>query len=172
MNTIKRLKTKIHNDPRGVFSRTFDHANLETFDFQVMQSNISKNPTFATLRGLHYQTSGPPEHKIITLLSGSIFIAIVDLRPESPTFLQKTEWNLSDPLQESIYVPSGHATGWISTSPDTSLQYLMSARYEECTYSGVRFDDKALAINWPIDPSLMSDQDRSWPELHMTHDQP
>ncbi len=168
MKTFQRLKTKIYNDPRGIFSRTFDHANLETLDFQVMQSNISKNPMFATLRGLHYQTSGPPEHKIITLLSGSIFIAIVDLRPESPTFLQKTEWNLSDPLQESIYVPSGYATGWISTSPDTSLQYLMSARYEECTYSGVKFDDPELNITWPFGPKVISEKDLNWPELKRT----
>ena len=165
MNSLKVFKTKTHIDSRGTFSRIFDSGNPEMPKFEVMQSNISYNPTEGTLRGMHFQKSGPPEDKIVCLLSGSVFMVIIDIRPSSSTFMQKTELNLSSPLQEAIYIPSGYATGWISTSPDTSLQYLMSARFEDCSYSGFRFNDPSHAINWPVEPAMMSEQDRTWPNF-------
>jgi dTDP-4-dehydrorhamnose 3,5-epimerase len=165
MKTLKLYQTKIHTDSRGIFSRNFDVANPDVLDFNLAQANISYNPSKATLRGMHYQISGPPEDKIVCLLSGSVFMAIVDLRGDSPTFMQKTELDLSSPLKEAIYIPSGYATGWISTSSDTSLQYLMSTRYEECTYSGISFDDSSLGINWPLTPKVISEQDLNWPKI-------
>lgn len=167
MNSLKVLNTKTHIDSRGTFSRIFDSSNPEMPEFEVMQSNISYNPTKGTLRGMHFQQSGPPEDKIVCLLSGSVFMAIIDIRPSSPTFMQKIELNLVRPLEEAIYIPTGYATGWLSTSPDTSLQYLMSARFEDCTYSGFRFDDKTHAINWPVKPALISEQDRTWPKFEV-----
>lgn len=165
MDDVRVFKTKTHVDSRGTFSRTFDLANPETPKFQVMQSNISYNPTKGTLRGMHFQLSGPPENKIVCLLSGSVFMAIVDIRPRSPKYMKKIELNFFSPMQEAIYIPSGYATGWISTSPETSLQYLMSARFEDCTYSGFRFDDAAHSINWPVQPVLISQQDYNWPNF-------
>jgi dTDP-4-dehydrorhamnose 3,5-epimerase len=165
MNQFKISQISPHSDERGKFARTFDIANLELGNFQIAQTSISANPHSLTLRGLHFQLSGPPENKVICLLSGSLFMVIVDLREDSPTYLQKFELELSTPLAQSIYIPSGYATGWISTSPDTSLQYLMSSRFEECTYSGIRFDDKTLAVNWPLQPKIISQQDLSWPTL-------
>ena len=167
MKSLKVFKTKTHIDSRGTFSRTFDSGNPEIPIFEVMQSNISYNPTKGTLRGMHFQESGPPEDKIVCLLSGSVFMAIIDIRPSSSTFMQKTEVNLFSPLQEAIYIPTGYATGWISTPPETSLQYLMSARFEDCTYLGFRFNDPSHAINWPVQPALISEQDRSWPNFEI-----
>jgi dTDP-4-dehydrorhamnose 3,5-epimerase len=167
MSSLKVLKTKTHIDSRGTFSRIFDSSNPEVPKFEVLQSNISYNPTKGTLRGMHFQQSGPPEDKIVCLLSGSVFMAIIDIRPSSPTFMQKIELNLFSPLQEAIYIPTGYATGWISTAPETSLQYLMSARFEDCTYSGFRFNDTTHAINWPAQPTLISEQDRTWPNFEV-----
>ena len=166
MNQFKVFQITPYSDERGKFARTFDRANLELSNFQIAQTSISANPHSSTLLGLHFQLSGPPENKLICLLSGSVFMAIVDLRKDSPAYLQKIELELSTPLTQTIYIPSGYATGWITTSPDTSLQYLMSSRFEECTYSGIRFDDKALAINWPMRPKIISQQDLSWPTLN------
>ena len=90
-------------------------------------------------------------------------MVLVDLRSESPSFLKKNEIEITGALTDSVYVPSGFATGWISTSPNTTLQYLMSARYEESSYGGIRFDDEKLEINWPSAPTLISEQDKSWP---------
>jgi dTDP-4-dehydrorhamnose 3,5-epimerase len=136
-----------------------------TTTFSVLQANISVNPQPFTLRGLHFQTSGPDEEKRISLISGSAFLAVVDLRAEGPTFLQQYIFQLTSPLEEAIHVPSRFATGWLSTSPNTIFQYLMSARFEDCTYSGVRFDDPMLSIDWPAQPSVVSDKDLTWPPL-------
>lgn len=169
MKTFKLYKTKVYSDSRGIFSRSFDKTNPDILDFNVAQVNISYNPAQATLRGMHFQVSGPPEDKIVCLLTGSVFMAIVDLRADSPTFMHKTELNLASPLKNAVYIPSGYATGWISTSPKTSLQYLMSARYEECTFSGVRFDDSNLGINWPLSPKVISEQDLNWPKIESSN---
>ena len=160
MKSFSIQSLKNHVDSRGTFTRTFDARYLE---FEVVQSNISSNPVKSTLRGLHFQVSGPPEEKLICVLSGSVFMVLVDLRSESPSFLQKNEIEITGALTDSVYVPSGFATGWLSTSPNTTLQYLMSARYEESSYGGIRFDDEKLRINWPSPPTLISEQDKSWP---------
>ena len=162
MDTFKILNLEKYSDERGVFVRTFDHSWL---NFDTQQSNISFNPTINTLRGMHFQKSGPPENKIITLITGSIFIAVVDLRQASSDFLNPKSISLDLPLTHSLYIPSGFATGWISTSENTTLQYLMSAKYEDCTYGGIRFDDPSLDIDWPSQPSVISSQDINWPKL-------
>jgi dTDP-4-dehydrorhamnose 3,5-epimerase len=114
---------------------------------------------------MHFQTSGPDEEKRISLISGSAFLVAVDLREERPTFLKQYKFELTSPLAESIHVPSRFATGWLSTSPNTVFQYLMSARFEDCTYSGLRFDDPMLSIDWPAQPSVVSEKDLAWPTL-------
>ncbi len=165
METFKILELKKFSDERGVFSRTFDQKWLQ---FEAIQSNISFNPTINTLRGLHFQESGPQEHKLVTLISGSVFLVVVDLRKFSVDYLKPISLELDSPLSQTLYIPNGFATGWLSTSSDTTLQYLMSARYEECTYSGLRFDDPALDIHWPAKPEVISEQDLSWPNLQIT----
>jgi len=162
METFKMLDLKKNADERGVFARTFDQSWLT---FETVQSNISFNPKVNTLRGLHFQESGPLEHKIVTLITGSVFLVVVDLRKFSPEYLKPNSVKLNSPLSQSLYIPSGYATGWISTSSDTTLQYLMSARYEECTYSGLRYNDPVLNIKWPSEPAVISEQDSKWPYM-------
>jgi dTDP-4-dehydrorhamnose 3,5-epimerase len=154
-----------HSDSRGAFTRTFDLLSPPDLEFSVAQANISVNPRQHTLRGMHFQTSGPDEEKRISLISGSAFLVAVDLREERPTFLKQYKFELTSPLAESIHVPSRFATGWLSTSPNTVFQYLMSARFEDCTYSGLRFDDPMLSIDWPAQPSVVSEKDLAWPTL-------
>ncbi len=165
MNKPELLALNSHADIRGTFTRTFDDLSSPDSKFSVVQANISVNPQPFTLRGMHFQTSGPNEEKRISLLSGSAFLVAVDLRAESPTFLEQYRFELTSPLAESIHVPSRFATGWLSTSPNTVFQYLMSARFEECKYSGLRFDDPMLSIAWPGRPSVVSDKDLAWPPL-------
>jgi dTDP-4-dehydrorhamnose 3,5-epimerase len=157
-----------HSDKRGTFTRTFDVSAPSNSGFSVAQVNISSNPEPFTLRGLHFQLSGPSEEKRICLLSGSAFLVVVDLREECPTFLQQYTFELKSPLATAIHVPSRFATGWMSTSRDTTFQYLMSARFEDCSYGGLRFDDPALAIKWPREPGTISENDLSWPPFHET----
>ena len=165
MTKPELIRLSSHSDSRGAFTRTFDVSGPSLSEFSVVQANISVNPQPYTLRGLHFQTSGPAEEKRISLISGSAFLVVVDLREEGPTFLQQYKFLLASPLEEAIHVPSRFATGWLSTSPNTIFQYLMSARFEDCTYSGVRFDDPMLSIDWPAQPSVVSDKDLAWPPL-------
>jgi dTDP-4-dehydrorhamnose 3,5-epimerase len=161
-----------YSDKRGSFTRTFDVLAASDLKFSVAQANISVNPEPFTLRGLHFQTSGPSEEKWICLLSGSAFLVAVDLREECPTFLRQYTFHLKSPLTNAIHVPSRFATGWMSTSKDTTFQYLMSARFEDCSYSGLRFDDPELAIKWPREPATISEKDLSWPPLYETFGRP
>lgn len=165
MDSYKVLELQKYLDSRGIFARTFDRNWM---NLNIAQTNLSFNPQARTLRGLHYQKSGPEENKLVTLVSGSVFLVIVDLRRESPKFLEPITFSLDSPMNHSIYIPSGYATGWISTSNNTALQYLMSARFEECTYSGLRYDDPILNIAWPSTPQVISEQDSNWPYLPIT----
>jgi dTDP-4-dehydrorhamnose 3,5-epimerase len=159
---IQEFAISTHEDSRGRFTRTFDDKFFESFFGQILQVNLSENPVRHTLRGMHYQTGGPAENKVITLLSGSAFLVVLDLRFNSSTHLHQQVFDLNAPLKSSILVPAGCATGWLSLSDNTNFQYLMSARYEECTYSGIPFNDPFFNIPWPAQPHLISTQDKSW----------
>jgi dTDP-4-dehydrorhamnose 3,5-epimerase len=162
MKKTQVFDNAIHVDDRGYFVRSYDCQKFMENNFKVEQVNLSCNPQTHTLRGLHFQTEGPPEDKLITLVSGSVFMAILDLRKDSKNYGEVSEMNFTEPLTKSVYVPAGFATGWITTSPNTTLQYAMSARFEECKYSGIRYDDSQLCINWPSLPKVISKKDLAW----------
>ena len=150
------------NDSRGNFLRLFDSEWLSDLGFNTKQINISVNPKVGTLRGMHYQIDGDPENKLMTLLQGNIFLAIVDLRKSSPTYLSLKSQNLSAEEGKSILIPAGCATGWLSTSPDVQIHYVMSSRFENNSYGGFKYDEPTFKIPWPHLPHIISDQDNNW----------
>ena len=152
-----------HVDSRGKFTRLFD-TDWFGLNFQeIKQINYSFNPKILTLRGMHFQVQGEPEQKIITLLNGSIFIGIIDLRADSLTYLNTHTEILDMTRPKSILVPSGCATGWLTLAENSSIHYAMTSRFEDNRYSGYRFDDPRFGILWPARPLLVSEQDLSWP---------
>ena len=157
------FKGSVFRDSRGKFSRIFDSNWISNIGFTPMQINISSNPFMHTLRGMHFQVDGKPENKLMTLLSGIIFLSIVDLRPKSASYLNVFTRELSSEEGDSIYIPSGCAAGWISLSNDVQIHYVMSSRFENNNYNGFRFDDPFFGIPWPVKPEIISDQDRNWP---------
>lgn len=161
-DSFSLIELEKHRDERGIFARTFD---TQSVPFEILQSNISFNPGIHTLRGMHFQTGGPEENKLVTLISGSVFMVLVDLRPKSQKYLIPETLELDEPLGKSVLIPSGFATGWLSTTINTTLQYHMSARFEECTYSGIRYNDPKLEIKWPFKPKVISEQDLNWPSI-------
>jgi dTDP-4-dehydrorhamnose 3,5-epimerase len=165
METFEIIKLTRFVDQRGSFTRIFDQEAFDENKFRSVQVNISSNPRPLTLRGLHFQIEGPAEKKYISLIAGSIFLVLVDLRRESSTFSKSYEIQMNEPMQEAIYVPNGFATGWLSLSANTTLQYIMSARYEDCKYSGIRFNDQTLSIKWPYRPKVISSKDQNWPSF-------
>ena len=159
---IERLE-----DDRGFFARTFcgDELGARGLDTRVAQCNVSWNRVRGTLRGLHYQAAPHEETKIVRCTRGAIWDVIADLRSGSKTYRQWTAVELDHENRRALYVPCGVAHGFITTSDDTEVLYMMSSGYVEDAARGVPWDDPALAIHWPVAPTVISDRDRNYPRL-------
>jgi dTDP-4-dehydrorhamnose 3,5-epimerase len=118
-----------------------------------------------TLRGMHYQSAPNAEDKLVRCEHGAIWDAIVDLRPESPTFRQWLGVELSESNGRMLLVPKGFAHGFVTLTDDTAVSYQVSAFYSPASERGLRFDDPAFAIDWPVPITDLSDKDRSWPDF-------
>jgi len=162
---LKIYKGSTFSDSRGKFSRVFDFDWLSSLGFTPMQINVSSNPYKHTLRGMHFQVDGEPENKLMTLLSGVVFLSLVDLRPKALSYLNVFTKEVSAEQGESIYIPAGCAAGWISLSNNVQIHYVMSSRFEQNNYDGFKFDDPFFSIPWPLKPEIISDQDRNWPNF-------
>ena len=152
-------------DERGFFARTFcvneflAHGLVTEFP----QHSISNSKSKATLRGMHFQSEPHGEVKLVRCLAGSIFDVIIDLRPNSPTFRQWRGFELSAENGAQLYIPRGFAHGFQTLSDDVVVNYLISEFYQPSAATGVRYDDPAFAISWPLAVSTISDKDLTWP---------
>ena len=152
-------------DERGVFRRHFcrkqfaDHG-IET---QVAQGNISENPHLHTLRGFHYQLAPHAEDKTISCLSGGLFDIVVDLRPESETYLKWVSVTFDSKNRKSLYVPPGCANAYLTIEPNTIVHYYMTDMYAPDSYRGFHYKDPTFNFIWPAPPQLISEKDRNLP---------
>jgi len=153
-----------HKDERGWFARVYceDLFAARGLVTRYPQQSLSFSREKATLRGLHYQASPHTETKIVSCLQGCVWDVLVDLRPDSPTYLEWEAWELSSENGYQLYIPAGCAHGFLTRSGDALMRYLISEPYVPDSARGVRFDDPALGIPWPEQPRVMSDKDRSW----------
>ena len=168
INGLKKQRINSNTDTRGSFTRLYDN-DLFTKNFNIKQINLSDNPKQGTLRGMHFQVSGPPEDKYINIISGLVYLVIVDLRIKESTYLNINQTLFSTEENNAIYIPAGCATGWLSLAEGTKLIYSMSSRYEDCTYGGFRYDDPKFSINWPSIPNIISNKDLSWPDIELNN---
>lgn len=152
-------------DDRGFFARSFCERELEARGLvsRVVQQNISQNHRAGTVRGLHFQRAPHEETKIVRCTRGAIFDVIVDLRPASPTCGKHVAFELTASNHRALYVPEGFAHGFQTLCDDAEVLYLMGAFFEPSASAGLRFDDPALAIAWPLPVSVISDRDRALP---------
>ena len=160
---LKIIQTNTFHDERGSFTRIYDCEKTKIESLSPKQMNISRNPFAGTLRGMHYQVGGDPEHKIMTILSGSVFLVIIDMRKSKSSFLRVASETISEADGISIFIPAGCAAGWLSLSPNTDIHYVMYSRYEDNSYNGLRYNDPFFNIPWPSEPKIISEQDRTWP---------
>ncbi|WP_420100951.1 dTDP-4-dehydrorhamnose 3,5-epimerase [Bosea sp. (in: a-proteobacteria)] len=156
-------------DDRGMFARTmcrdeFAKAGLPS-DF--VQMNISVNRRRNTLRGMHYQAEPHPEGKLVRCTRGAIFDAFVDLRPNSPTLGRWFGTELTQDNSRALYVPCGCAHGFQTLVDDSDVLYAMSESYHPDLARGVRWNDPAFAIRWPLSDPLMSERDASYPDFRV-----
>jgi dTDP-4-dehydrorhamnose 3,5-epimerase len=154
-------------DDRGFFARSFCREEFEArgLDPRIAQTNISFNRRRGTLRGLHYQAAPYAEAKLVRCTQGAIWDAIVDLRPESPTYKRWHGVELSAASRRALYVPEGFAQGFQTLADNSEVLYLMSQFYRPDAARGLRWDDPALGIAWPIADPQLSDRDRGLPRL-------
>jgi dTDP-4-dehydrorhamnose 3,5-epimerase len=156
---------KLH-DHRGYFARVWCEREFAEhhLPMQIVQASIAYSRAKGTLRGLHYQAEPHGEIKLVRCTRGAAYVVLVDLRPDSPTAKSWIGVELSAENARGLYVPKGVAQGYQTLADDTELYYQMSHVYVPEAARGVRFDDPALAIRWPLETTVISDRDRSWPD--------
>jgi dTDP-4-dehydrorhamnose 3,5-epimerase len=154
-------------DERGFFARSFCGEEFEArgLNGHIAQSNVSFNRRRGTLRGLHYQAAPHAEAKLVRCTQGAIWDVIVDLRADSPSYKRWHAVELSAENRRALYVPEGFAQGFQTLADSSEVLYLMSQFYRPDAARGVRWDDPALGIPWPIANPQLSDRDRGLPLL-------
>jgi dTDP-4-dehydrorhamnose 3,5-epimerase len=153
------------SDDRGFFARTFciDEFGAAGLPTVVEQCNLSGNHKAGTLRGMHFQIAPHPEAKLVRCIRGAIVDVIVDMRPDSPTRLQHIAVELTADNKRALLVPPYFAHAYQTLVDDTEVLYQVSGSYEPAAERGLRYDDPALDISWPLPVSLVSTKDASWP---------
>lgn len=152
-------------DDRGFFARTFCRREFEAHGLKadVAQGNLSWNRRRGTLRGMHYQVVPGAEAKVVQCAAGALYDVIVDLRPESPTFRRWEAFELTTDNRRMLYVPEGFAHGFQTLTDECSVLYLMTEFYSPAHARGIRWDDPAFGIEWPIADPIVSDRDAGFP---------
>ncbi len=150
-----------HEDERGFFARTWSAPELQAqgLDDTVTECSISYNAKRGTLRGMHYQAAPHEETKLVTCIRGRIYDVIVDLRPDSDTYLVTFATELSLEDRNALYIPAGVAHGFITLQDDSYVHYQIGGAYEPDAARGVRWDDPVLNIDWPLQPVVISERD-------------
>jgi len=154
-----------HADQRGFFGRNWCTTEFVQHGLSgsLRQCNISYNVKRGTLRGLHYQHPPHAEDKLVHCLTGAIYDVVVDLRPESDTYSRWLAVELTADNGRMIYIPQGLAHGFITLADDTRVGYFITSDFTPSAQAGLRYDDPAFAIDWPIPVSVISERDRHWP---------
>jgi dTDP-4-dehydrorhamnose 3,5-epimerase len=153
-------------DPRGSFARAWCRKEFEDHGLtaRVVQVNLSSSVRKGTLRGMHYQLEPYAEAKTVSCTKGAVYDVVLDLRRDSPTYLRWAAAELTADNRRMLYVPEGCAHGHQTLEDGTELLYFMSEFYSPEHARGVRFDDPAFGIEWPLAVTSISDADRSWPD--------
>lgn len=154
-------------DERGSFGRLFDDAVFRDrgLESPVAQTSYSYNVAAMTLRGMHYQREPWAETKLVRCTRGRVFDVIVDLRAGSSTLFGWFGLELDEQLRNAIYVPVGFAHGFVTLTPGAELHYQISPQYHPDSAAGLRWDDPSLAIDWPVQPEVISERDATYPLL-------
>jgi dTDP-4-dehydrorhamnose 3,5-epimerase len=161
------LELDRRTDARGFFARGWcarEFGDCGLAD-RIVQMNISFNRSRHTLRGFHYQAAPYQEDKLLRCVRGAVHDVLIDLRPDSRTFLRHIVVELSAASYRMLLVPKGCANAFLTLSDDTEVSYLVSEFYTPAAECGVRWDDPAFGIKWPAKPVVISEKDRSWPDF-------
>jgi dTDP-4-dehydrorhamnose 3,5-epimerase len=154
-------------DSRGYFARAFCQREFAEHGLQpvIAQANVAYNRFAGTLRGMHFQFPPAPETKIVRCTRGAIVDIIVDLRPESPTYLESTSVELNEENGRALYVPGRFAHGYQTLRDGTETSYQVGEFYAPETEGGLAYDDPRLGLEWPLPVAVISEKDSQWQPL-------
>jgi len=155
------------SDDRGFFARAYSADEFEARGLmpRIAQVNVSHNRLKGTVRGLHYQVPPAVETKLMRCTAGGIYDVIVDLRPASPSYLTHVGVTLTGENRTALYVPGLVAHGYQTLEEQTEVTYPVGEFYTPGYERGLRWDDPAFGIEWPLPVAAISEKDRSWPDF-------
>lgn len=161
-----RIEMDRLEDERGFFARSWCAREAEIHGLTpcIAQCNVSFNRRRGTLRGMHFQIEPHAEAKLVRCTRGALRDVIIDLRPSSPTFKQWQSFDLNHENGTAIYVPYGFAHGFQTLRDDTEVHYQMSEFYHADSARGVRWNDPAFGIDWPVPDPILSAKDAAYPD--------
>lgn len=167
MQGLKIIEFQLIRDERGHFARTFCTEQFSTHGLiaPTAQANLSFCHRKGTIRGLHYQVPPVVEVKLMRCTRGAIVDMVVDLRPESPTFLQHFSIELTADSYKALYVPGRFANGYQALTDNAEAAYQVSEFYKPGFEQGLRYNDPWLRLPWPTQPTVVSEKDRNLPLL-------
>ncbi|WP_199100158.1 dTDP-4-dehydrorhamnose 3,5-epimerase [Dyella sp. ASV21] len=159
------VEPRVFDDDRGCFYESYNEARFQEAGIRVnfVQTNVSRSSR-GVLRGLHYQHPAP-QGKLISVLAGEVYDVAVDIRHGSPTFGQWTAVMLTESNYRHLWVPEGFAHGFCVVSDTATLMYQCTTHYDASADASLRWDDPALAIDWPVRDPLLSPKDQRAPLL-------
>jgi dTDP-4-dehydrorhamnose 3,5-epimerase len=151
-------------DSRGFFARAFCQNEFAAHGLKptIAQANLASNKLKGTVRGMHFQFPPAAETKVVRCTRGAILDIIVDLRPESPTFLQHIEVEMNEDNQRALYVPERFGHGYQALRDNTDTSYQVGEFYTPGCEGGLMYNDPALGLKWPLPVSVISDKDQQW----------
>ena len=163
---VRVIEPERRGDDRGFFARVycereFAEAGLVNHYVQVNNSLSAKK---GALRGMHYQLAPSSEVKLVRCVRGALWDAVLDLRPDSPTFGKWFGAELTAENRLMMYVPRGFAHGFVTLTEDTEAFYLVSDFYAPQEERGIRWNDPRFGIEWPVEPTEISAKDAAWPD--------
>jgi dTDP-4-dehydrorhamnose 3,5-epimerase len=156
-------------DERGFFARSYcaDEFAARGLGPELRQCSVSYNARKGTLRGMHYQAAPDEEHKLVRCTAGAVFDVIIDLRSRSPTYRQWFGAELTFDNRVSLFIPPGFAHGFVSLTDHAEVYYMISVPHAPQSSRGVRWNDPAFGIAWPLLPAVMSARDRGYALLDL-----
>ena len=161
------IELECQEDDRGWFARAWcrDEFTANGLPTDLAQCNLSHNAQRGTVRGMHFQTVPHAEAKLVRCVAGEVHDVALDLRPESPTFKQSFATELSAENGRAVFLPEGIAHGFQTLMDDTTLFYQMSAPYAPEAVDGVRWNDSAFNLKWPIADPIVCSRDSAFPDF-------
>jgi dTDP-4-dehydrorhamnose 3,5-epimerase len=164
---VLRIDAEPTCDARGLFARLYcpeEFAAAGIVDCASWQTSLSRNPTCHTLRGMHFQAAPHGEAKLVRAVRGRAYDVVIDLRRDSPRCGGWIAVELDAMAMNAVFIPAGCAHGFLTMQPDTDVLYQISPPHVPGKALGVRWNDAAFAVHWPVEPVLMDTRDACWPD--------